>query len=122
MVGGGLSPVSENLHSADDLANSEESENLSGNNSGGSDLGGVGVTDGTDWVWADDGLWVLDEGGEEVLESGHWSVNELDSARLSCIPVWRICHLRWAHLLSTGNELGKLKANARIVDGWWDLA
>ena len=82
MVGGGLSPVSENLHSADDLADSEESENLSGNNSGSSDLGGVGVTDGTDWVWADNGLWVLDEGGEEVLESGHWSMKRLVSVHV----------------------------------------
>lgn len=125
-MGGGLSSVSEELHSANDLSNGEESKNLSGNNGCGSNLGAVGVADGSEWVWANDGLWVLDELGVEVLESGHWSGRKLAAA---CNPIHTniprttsVCNLRWAHLLSLGNELGKLKTDARIVDGWWDLA
>ncbi len=73
MVGRGLASVPDKLHSADHLANGEETENLRNDNCGTSDLGGRGVADGGNRGLANDGDWVLDESGEERLESSEWS-------------------------------------------------
>ena len=31
-----------------------------------------------------------------------------------------MCPLRWAHLSSFENQLSKLEADFRIIDGWWN--
>lgn len=116
-----IAPVSNKLHSAEHLTNSEESEDLTGNNDTGSDLGTAGVADSGDWRLAEDGSWVSDQVLVEGLEGGHWSTIEL----LAYVTQRRISlseYLRESHVLSLEDELGKLKTDASIVDGWWDLS
>jgi hypothetical protein len=52
-----VSPVADNVHPTDDLADCEKSDNLRGGDTGQSDLLLVGVTDaGKDILWGDGGV------------------------------------------------------------------
>lgn len=96
-----LPPVADNVHSSDDLADGEETENLSGGDTGKCDLLGVGAADAVQDVLRREGAGRGVAGGvEEVLEVG-----------LEGSQVGR------GHVLATENQLAELKSDSRVVDG-----
>ena len=80
VVSSSIASVTNDLHSAEHLTDSEETENLSSDNSGRGNLCAAGVADGGDWGLAENGGWVADQLLVELLEGSNWSASLLVSS------------------------------------------
>lgn len=118
-----LSPVAHDVASSNDLANSEESEDLSGSHTIESQLLLVGVAQTAEKGLGGGDVHVakvggvadnVDDGLEVGLESSQ--VAEVSISEPSSYDTSKGCCLRRSHLLAPENKLGEFDSDFRVVD------